>query len=113
MKLNFAIYCKVCLVSGRGTGDLNMKLLCKVLCLEVTINPLGNIVQGEERGVEKEEKLVSARNEENTNRKQDTSSSTPVTKTIPVTKLTKLTLRHTYKEGKCENVFVRLEICTK
>jgi hypothetical protein len=70
-------------------------------------------VQGEKREVEKEEKLVAARNEENTNRKQDTSSSTPVTKTIPVTKTTTLTLRHTYKLGKSENVFVRLVVCTR
>jgi hypothetical protein len=70
-------------------------------------------VQGEKREVEKEEKLVAARNEENTNRKQDTSSSTPVTKTVPVTKPTKLMLKHMYKEGKCENVFVRLEGYTR
>jgi hypothetical protein len=65
-------------------------------------------VQGGKREVEKGEKLVAASNEENMNRKQDTSSSTPVTKTIPVTKPTKLTLRHAYKEGKSENLFVRL-----
>jgi hypothetical protein len=52
---------------------------------------------------------VAARIEENTKLpaaalKQDTSSSTPATETIPVTKPTKLTLRHMYKEGKSENV---------
>lgn len=67
--------------------------------------------------MEKEEKLVAARNEENAKvsaaaLKDDTSSSTPVIETIPVTKPTTLTLRHTYKEGKSENVCVRLEACT-
>jgi len=67
-------------------------------------------VQDEEAEVEKEEKLVAARNEENAKvsaaaLKEDTSSSTPVIETIPVTKPTMLTLRHAYKEGESENVF--------
>jgi len=67
-------------------------------------------VQDDEAEVEKEEKLVAARNEENAKvsaaaLKEDTSSSTPVIETIPVTKPTTLTLRHTYKEGESENVF--------
>jgi hypothetical protein len=66
-------------------------------------------VQDEEADLEKEEKLVAARNEENTKvsaaaMKEDTSSSTPVIETIPVTKPTALALRHTYKQGKSENV---------
>lgn len=74
-------------------------------------------MQDEEAEVEKEEKLVAARNEENAKvsaaaLKEDTSSSTPVIESIPVTKPTTLTLRHTYKEGKSRNVFVRLEACT-
>jgi hypothetical protein len=81
----------------------------------VTINSLENTVQDEEAEVEKEEKLVAARNEENTKvsaaaLKEDTSNSTPVIENIPVTKPTTLALRHTYKEGKSENVFVRLEV---
>lgn len=95
-----------------------MQLLCNVLSLEVKINYLENTVQDEEAEVEKEEKLVAARNEENAKvsaaaLKEDTSSSTPVIETIPVTKPTTLTLRHTYKEGKSENVFMRLEACTR
>jgi len=71
-------------------------------------------VQDEEAEVEKEEKLVAARNEENAKvsaaaLKEDTSS-TPVIETIPVTKPTMLTLRHTYKDGKSENVFMRLRL---
>ena len=75
-------------------------------------------MQDEEAEVEKEEKLVAARNEENAKvyaaaLKEDTSSSTPVIEAIPVTKPTTLTLRHTYKEGKSENGFIRLEACTR
>lgn len=71
-------------------------------------------MQDEEAEVEKEEKLVAARNEENAKvsaaaLKEDTSS-TPVIETIPVTKPTMLTLRHTYKDGKSENVFMRLRL---
>lgn len=61
------------------------------------------VVKDEEAEVEKEEKLVAARNEENAKvsaaaLKDDTCSSTPVIETIPVTKPTTLALRHTYKE---------------
>ncbi|PNF16446.1 hypothetical protein B7P43_G10313 [Cryptotermes secundus] len=62
------------------------------------------IAKDEETEVDKEEKLVAARNEENVKvsaaaLKEDTSSSiTPVIENIPVTKPTTLTLRHTYRE---------------
>lgn len=61
------------------------------------------IVKDEETEVDKEEKLVAARNEENMKvsaaaLKEDTSSTIPVIENIPVTKPTTLTLRHTYKE---------------
>jgi hypothetical protein len=57
-----------------------------------------------ETEVDKEEKLVAARNEENVKvsaaaLQEDTSSTTPVIENVPVTKPSTLTLRHTYKEG--------------
>jgi hypothetical protein len=64
--------------------------------------------QDVETEVDKEEKLVAARNEENVKvsaaaLQEDTSSTTPVIENVPVTKPTTLTLRHTYKEGESKS----------
>jgi len=80
--------------------------------LSMVLKLTENIVQDEEGEVDKEEKLVAARNEENVKvsaaaLKEDTSSATPVIENISTTKPTTLTLRHTYKEGKSENGFAR------
>jgi hypothetical protein len=60
-----------------------------------------------ETEVDKEEKLVAARNEENVKvsaaaLQEDTSGTTPVIENISVTKPSTLTLRHTYKEGESQ-----------